>query len=120
MTQIAFNDCGTDTFSRYIALGVDSTSCGVTLQETIDNNFEVLLYPNPNEGSFNLEFSNMEIPEKVEIFSIDGKIIREFKESDFSQSVSVISIDNPSPGMYILICHFEGQRIIKHFAVIRR
>lgn len=64
---MAFNDCGSDTISRNLL---------ITSNLNPENEFAISIYPNPNNGRFNIElFGNH--PDKIElrIFDVLGRAI---------------------------------------------
>ena len=62
---------------------------------------EILVYPNPSNGTFTIQISNKnEIKEnKIEIFSMDGKLIYQSRFIGFN---SEINPENIRPGIYLV------------------
>lgn len=69
-------------------------------EEFLQNQFS--LYPNPSKGSFTIEFKELASSYSVEVFDVTGKTIY---ESNYDQSANlsqVISLDNPTSGVYFV------------------
>ena len=61
----------------------------------------ILVYPNPNKGCFNIDFGNNSIADySLIIFNIEGKQI--FSLNKISSSIIEINIENYPKGSYIL------------------
>jgi hypothetical protein len=70
--------------------------------EVEKTDFDVQLYPNPNDGDFNVTVAGIlaEDPIKYQILDLNGKIVLNAKKVDsMSFSVSTLGIE---PGMYYL------------------
>jgi len=70
--------------------------------EVEKTDFDVQLYPNPNDGDFNVTVAGIlaEDPIKYQILDLNGKIVLNAKKADsMSFSVSTLGIE---PGMYYL------------------
>lgn len=105
-------------------VSLDKNFCTDTIQITIPSinctnnilnasqNALFTLYPNPNNGVFQLEFSE-EVKGKVqvEILSLDGKIIRRIENLNPKDRNIKIEIDNLQSGNYWLILKSDNQVI---------
>ncbi len=78
----------------------------------------VIVYPNPNNGIFNIEISNKEITNSsIQICNMQGKIIL---QKDLSNSVNYtenIDISNFAKGIYLLKVEIKGKSIFKKLIV---
>jgi len=108
VSLIARNSCFTDTITQRIAVGVSSTLCQpitIVVPPPVPNEEEAWkLYPNPNSGSYQIEFNTSEENEPVivQIIDIRGQIIWE-EQYQFGKGLQQIFISDlqlPN-GMYI-------------------
>jgi hypothetical protein len=109
VTQIATNNCGSDTLEQYLALGVDPSGCGVNTNWVENDISDVLqLMPNPNHGEFSIVISdeNLKLSD-IKIYSIHGQLIREISNIQNNEKTIQINLEDAIPGMYILVCHSE-------------
>ena len=91
---------------------------------------DVYVYPNPSkEGSEKVTFANLPQKAKITIWSVDGKLINEIKETDGNGGVDYdlkdFSGNNISSGIYIFRIvmldglNNEGEEKLGKFAVVR-
>jgi hypothetical protein len=90
---------------------VDASNCVIidTVVVTIDpcagvgelENEQVLLYPNPNNGSFTIQFSTETVDAEISIIDIMGKVVH-IETIDNNLSNKTITADNLEAGMYIV------------------
>ena len=73
------------------------------IENQILEDFEI--YPNPNNGSFEIKMSNISDKVEIEILDINGKIIYKNTSSNKNQT---INIENISSGVYILKANQNG------------
>jgi PKD repeat protein len=108
VSLIARNSCFTDTITQRIAVGVSSTLCQpitIVVPPPVPEEEEAWkLYPNPNSGSYQIEFNTSEENEPVivQIIDIRGQIIWE-EQYQFGKGLQQIFISDlqlPN-GMYI-------------------
>jgi len=66
----------------------------------LENQFS--LYPNPNKGSFTIEFKELANSFSVEVFDITGKTIYENNYEQSSNLIQLINLDNPTSGVYFI------------------
>lgn len=87
-------------------VNVDGTGLRQGFQQPIyfieeQNDLNVKLYPNPNQGEFSfIVEENSEIKMQFQLFDQQGKLI--FQGKTDANVLTPISIQNPSPGMYHL------------------
>lgn len=75
------------------------------LNEKEMENSKMKCYPNPAEEHLLIQFSN-ELPERIELISINGKLIKSFEEKDLSYTME---IDNQAAGIYLLKTSWHNQ-----------
>ena len=69
----------------------------------------VMLYPNPNKGSFFL--SGLPESGNISVYSVEGRLISFFEIKEESQS---FDLSSPSPGVYRIYIRTEfGERVLK-------
>ncbi len=84
----------------YDNYGLSSNPCAIiSSDENIDFGKNVTLYPNPNNGIFELDFPNEKISQ-LQVFDVSGKMVWE-KIEDIENSVT-IHLQNTSSGIYFL------------------
>ena len=66
----------------------------------LENQFSI--YPNPNKGSFTIEFKELVNSFSVEIFDITGKTIYENNYDQSSNLLQLINLDNVTSGVYFI------------------
>lgn len=86
--------------SWYDNYGLDSNPCSIiSSDENIDFGKNITLYPNPNNGTFELDFPNKRISQ-IQVFDVSGKMIWE-KVEDVENSVT-IHLQDVANGIYFL------------------
>ena len=66
----------------------------------LENQFSI--YPNPNKGSFTIEFKELVNSFSVEIFDITGKTIYENNYDQSSNLLQLINLENVTSGVYFI------------------
>lgn len=69
-------------------------------EDFLQNQFS--LYPNPNNGSFTIEFKELTNSFSVEVFDVTGKTIYENNYDQAANLVQVINLDKPGSGIYFV------------------
>lgn len=69
--------------------------------EEIENNY-ITLYPNPNTGSFIVNFGTLAGEVRIEIYTVEGKLIYSSNKVIDVNSTQSFELENKIPGMYIL------------------
>ena len=91
----AFNDCGAKSKIDTIALFTDA------IMELISNT-AISVYPNPNDGNFELSFKEGTNNAILEIYSTDGKrIYQQYIETIYKGGKIDVSLANKK-GLYLL------------------
>jgi len=67
-------------------------------EEPVSDTNEIVIYPNPSDGNFNIEFGNSNIPYSIEIISFSGQKVFEKQNAASSE----ISVQNLPSGIYII------------------
>ncbi len=70
----------------------------LTNDSFVKNNFSI--FPNPNKGSFNIQFTDVINHFSVEIFDLMGRVVYENNFNESSSLVHTINIENPNRGVY--------------------
>jgi hypothetical protein len=66
----------------------------------VKNNFT--LYPNPNKGTFTLQFKELLTNYAIEVFDVTGRVVFENNYNQNSELTQNIAIPNPSRGVYFV------------------
>lgn len=92
------------------------TGSGVTLNTNsfdVDSNFVV--YPNPSNGVFNVEFSYTSDSKLLQVFDVQGRMIKEMIPSD---TISTVDLSTYSSGLYFVKC-IDGERSFTKKVVVQ-
>ncbi|MFQ6600029.1 endonuclease [Flavobacterium sp. C3NV] len=84
-----------------------------TEEEIVPQLQEVILYPNPNNGNFNIYFNTINSPYSIEIISIFGQ--RVFEKSNITDSLS--TINNLPKGIYIVRINQDSETFSKKIII---
>jgi len=84
-----------------------------TEEEIVPQLQEVILYPNPTNGNFNIYFNTINSPYSIEIISIFGQ--RVFEKSNITDSLS--TINNLPKGIYIVRINQDSETFSKKIIV---
>jgi hypothetical protein len=98
----------------------DGEGCEATSVYHVDTGVGILkpapgrvqIFPNPSEGTFFIQTPESHEIKKLEIFSIDGAL-RYTKTYGFESEKTSIDTGNLSVGSYLLVLHFETEKITK-------
>lgn len=91
----------------------DTSSCNVVNSVSLDDltQHNILVYPNPTDGVFNVEIDEVQEITSIEVTDVLGQIIH--TESTVS-SISTFDISDHQTGVYFVIVHFvKGKSVIK-------
>lgn len=120
-TNYTYDDAGNRT-SRYTVVTPKSVGNKEEAEPesfSLDENSEILLYPNPTSGILNFaliskkEVDNPEI--KVKVYSVTGSLIL---EKEFQSEYFTIDLSNEQNGSYILDMEVNGKK--QEFKVIKQ
>jgi hypothetical protein len=103
-----------ETTAIYLAGGTtakfNTVDVITTLTENTLNENEIVIYPNPSNGTFYLEF-NSDIPLKYWVVDVTGKMI--VSETTLSQNTAVVSLLDLIPGVYLLNYKTNNSGVVK-------
>lgn len=88
---------------------------GISLEEEMLNS-KIGIYPNPNNGQFNLELPNTGSSFALTVTDLAGKVIYEQAELR-SDSEHQISLPSVAKGVYMVILRSEGKRISRRLII---
>ncbi|MEL1254491.1 endonuclease [Flavobacterium sp. DGU38] len=82
-------------------------------EEIVSDSDNIIIYPNPSDGNFNVVLDNSTASYSVEILSITG--LKVFEKSDLTDAV--ISVDHLSKGTYIIKITKDSKTINKKIII---
>ncbi|MFZ4413164.1 MAG: T9SS type A sorting domain-containing protein [Bacteroidales bacterium] len=85
-----------------------AASLGIAEQLNVNN---IILFPNPSKGIFNIILPDIKDKLGVKVFDINGRLVYE-KESSGMQFIG-IDISNHSAGQYVIQLEFNGTKMFK-------
>ncbi len=89
-----------------------------TVKPVRNLNEKIKIYPNPNNGIFNLEFTaNYSSPLTVTLFDVTGKMVYQNQMEHRQKSEIIIVTQNLSAGLYTLILKTEKEQIVKKIII---
>ena len=110
VTETSYNKCGNNSYSEELTI----TSVAIN---NIDNSFSFYLFPNPNNGTFEININQAEKSEyTISIIDAQGKVVynNQIKiKSDYNET---ISLDNKS-GIYYLILRTNDNEYKSRFII---
>jgi len=84
----------------YNAIASQFTTTALANEDFLQNQFSI--YPNPNKGSFTLEFKELANSFSIEVFDISGKVIYENNYDQSANLVQEINLNKPASGVYFV------------------
>jgi PKD repeat protein len=102
--------------SAIAVVHVVSGITGISKNKTEDT--EVRLYPNPNNGDFEISLKNYSSRAEIEIYSILGKKIYS-NVSDDNMGAKKIKVTDVAEGTYFLKINSAGKTTYKKFVVVK-
>lgn len=78
---------------------------------------EFSLYPNPSKGSFTIEFKDLSNNFSIEVYDLTGKTIYENNFQQSSNLIQVITLDQPSSGLYFVNIKSDKGMVTKKLLV---
>jgi PKD repeat protein len=96
--HVAINECGTDTFKMEIRA---DEKTGIN---TLDENTSVNVFPNPNNGSFNVQINSTSSDAiQIQLIDLQGRVILDRNIGSVNGvHTENIEVENLSKGIYIL------------------
>lgn len=120
----ALSNAGADHFSNelvtYFPIGIEHVGPNAveeSLAVITSKTPAIVLYPNPTQGSFELELPNLEKDINVEIYTIHGQLVSNEKHQVNSGKIQ-LSLDNQPVGMYIVRIDSGGK--IENYKVVKQ
>lgn len=68
--------------------------------EFLDTNFAIA--PNPNNGSFTIQFKDLTNTTSIEVFDITGRVVYENNFNVASENYQTVNLQNPTSGVYFI------------------
>lgn len=102
-----------DSYSQDTCNNLGSKKVPVTEEEIVETSNDVLIFPNPSDGNFNIGLNNFDSPYNLEIFSFTGQKVFEKQNS----TDSVIAAGQLAKGIYVVKIEKDSQTIIKKIIV---
>ena len=89
-----------------------------SIKQNNKNDGELKVYPNPNNGTFNLEFSaNYTSPLTLELVDFTGRTVYQTKLQHQFKSIVSIQTDNLSSGLYAVVLKTDREQITKKIII---
>jgi PKD repeat protein len=109
VTLTVTNACGSNVFTQSLTV--------VSVEQALAGGV-VSLYPNPNNGRFNLEFRGL-LADDVEmrIMNVKGQVVMETSIKEQGSFVKEVNMTNFSKGMYLMQISAQGEQIMQRFVV---
>ncbi|MEM6270682.1 MAG: T9SS type A sorting domain-containing protein [Bacteroidota bacterium] len=111
VTLISTGQCGSDTTTQTIII-----DCVVGVQ--LPSRLSINVFPNPNHGTFQVEFTGMEEDATLKVFSTSGQLVyhRDIRDQrgDFRETVE---LQRPAAGIYFIQLEIGGVQISKRIMV---
>lgn len=83
------------------------------IEEVVELSDEIVVFPNPSDGNFNIGLGNSDSPYSIEILSFSGQKVFEKQNT----TDSVISVSHLSSGIYIAKITRDSKTIIKRIVI---
>ena len=80
----------------------------------IPSQYQFSLFPNPSNGIINLKFSGVNSPSEIILTNVLGEVIDQFSNPQGNENTR-LSLGYLSEGVYLLICQFNGHKVVKRF-----
>jgi hypothetical protein len=87
-----------DSYTSDTCNNLASKTAIAVKEEPVSDTYEIVIYPNPSDGNFNIEFGNSTIPYSIEIISFSGQKVFEKQNAASSE----VSVQNLPSGIYII------------------
>lgn len=84
----------------YNSIKTQLSTTALANEEFLENQFS--LYPNPNKGSFTIEFKEIANSFSVEVYDVTGKTIFENNYDQSANLSQMINLDNVNRGIYFI------------------
>jgi endonuclease I len=95
-----------DSYTTDSCTNLASKTAIAVKEEPVSDTDEIVIYPNPSDGNFNIKFGNSNIPYSIEIISFSGQKVFEKQNAASSE----VSVQNLPSGIYIIKI-IKGEKI---------
>ncbi|SHG31867.1 endonuclease [Flavobacterium johnsoniae] len=102
-----------DSFSQDTCNNLGSKMARPIEEEVVETSDEIVIFPNPSDGNFNIGLNNFDSPYSLEIFSFTGQKVFEKQNA----SDSVISVSYLPSGIYIVKIEKDSKTTIKKIII---
>ncbi|WP_343616749.1 endonuclease [Flavobacterium sp.] len=102
-----------DSFSQDTCNNLGSKMARPIEEEVVETSNEVLIFPNPSNGIFNIGLDNFDSPYDLEIFSFTGQKVFEKQNS----TDAVITAGHFAKGIYVVKIQKDSKTIIKKIII---
>ena len=99
----------------YNAVSGQFTTTALSNNQFLENSFTI--YPNPNKGSFAVEFKDFVTSFSIEVFDITGKVIYENEFNQLSSLIQNVTMENTTSGVYFVNIKSENGIITKKLII---
>jgi hypothetical protein len=124
MTHLTQHGVGTDhadSLGACDATCVDASSAKSQSEESVSISDNLLVYPNPSNGIFDVQLRSIELDTSISLFNITGQLIERkviSKENSF-QNIITIGNYNLSSGVYLLKIENQNESIVKKVVITK-
>jgi len=110
---------GASAYNLHVLQGSDSFGTRDQVEEALAN--DMVLYPNPNSGTFFLKFSSKDASSsEIVVMDIYGKVVlRTFDTTVEGENVVELSLNNVAAGMYFVRMNVGGEKYTKRVQITR-
>jgi endonuclease I len=102
-----------DSFSQDTCNNLGSKMARPIEEEVVETSDDIVIFPNPSDGNFNIGLNNFDSPYSLEIFSFTGQKV--FEKQNVSDSV--ISVSYLPSGIYIVKIEKDSKTTIKKIII---
>jgi hypothetical protein len=99
----------------YNAIALEFNTNVLANTKFVENNFS--LYPNPNKGSFTIEFKELTGSYSVEVFDVSGQTIYENNYDQSAGLTQTINLQNTATGVYFINIKTENGLVTKKLVI---
>lgn len=100
------NGCVAETTNQPVNVGDVSLNSGIKV------------YPNPNDGMFNVEFTDLNGTYSINLRNVVGQVVAQERVNVNGNNVTVMNLDNLSSGLYLLeVIDGKGNRAVHKLTV---
>ncbi|TEB40378.1 T9SS C-terminal target domain-containing protein, partial [Flavobacterium circumlabens] len=88
-----------DSYTTDTCNNLASKTANAAKEETASDADEIIIYPNPSNGNFNIGYNNAEAPYSIEIVSFSGQKV--FEKQNINNPE--IGVSHLAKGIYIVV-----------------